>query len=174
MMRRTLLPATNHPTSSARSASRRPENPPIQRTTWLVSVIAGVAVAATAAVLGPAYADPGQADLEKPFATAGGPFIGQWVAHGEHVTVNPDGTGVEMSSRGAMNFMLTFVSSGSNPWDTATGNVTGGILERGSYVALQLTDGGRGMNFSAGGGDANFPFCKTANGKPLNSADCGA
>ncbi len=29
------------------------------------------------------------------------------------------------------------------------------------------------MLFSAGGGDTNFPFCKSVNGSPVNSYDCG-
>ena len=29
-------------------------------------------------------------------------------------------------------------------------------------------------NYSAGGGDSNFPFCKIVNGAKVNSADCGA
>ena len=41
-------------------------------------------------------------------------------------------------------------------------------------MTLQLVDGGKGMNFSAGGGDTNFPFCKYVGGSPINSADCGA
>ena len=55
------------------------------------------------------------------------------------------------------------------PWDTAYGNVTGGFLQRGAFVTVQLVDGGNGMKFSAGGGDSNFPFCKAG-----TSRDCGA
>jgi hypothetical protein len=90
------------------------------------------------------------------------------------VTVNADGTGVETSSMGMMNFTLGSVQTSTNPWDTAYGNVTGGSLERGAFVTLQLVDAGQGMKFSAGGGDTSFPFCKIVNGNRLNSADCGA
>ena len=136
--------------------------------------IAGmVALAATFA--SPVQADPGgQAGLSRPFSQAGGPFIGQWGAHGGSINVNADGTGVETSSRGTMNFTLGSVQTSTNPWDTAYGNVTSGVLERGAFVTLQLADGGKGMTFSAGGGDTNFPFCKIVNGNRLNSADCGA
>ena len=127
------------------------------------------------AVACPVQADPGgQAGLSRPFAQAGGPFIGQWGAHGEGVTVNPDGSGVETSGMGTMNFTLDAVQTSTNPWDTAYGNVTGGSLQKGAFVTLQLVDGGQGMKFSAGGGDGGFPFCKIVNGNRLNSADCGA
>ncbi|WP_155764263.1 hypothetical protein [Mycobacterium colombiense] len=121
-----------------------------------------------------AQADPNQADLSKPFSVAGAPFIGQWGAHGESVTVNADGSGVETARRGTMNFKLGSVQTSTNPWDTAYGNVTSGFLERGAFVTLQLVDGGQGMTFSAGGGDNGFPFCKIVNGGKANSYDCGA
>lgn len=72
-----------------------------------------------------------------------------------------------------MNFTLGSVQ-GPPTWDTAYGNVTGGVLQRGAFVTLQLVDGGNGMDFSAGGGDSNFPFCKIVNGSRVNNADCGA
>ena len=123
-----------------------------------------------------AQADPGggQAALQKSFAEAGGPFIGSWGAHGEGVTVNADGSGFETSRRGTINFNLGSVQTSTTPWDTAYGNVVSGFLERGAFVTLQLVDGGRGMNFSAGGGDTNFPFCKIVNGSKVNADDCGA
>ena len=105
------------------------------------------AAAAAALAFSPlAHADPGgQAGLSRPFSQAGGPFIGQWGAHGESVTVNADGTGVETSRMGTMNFTLGSVQTSTNPWDTAYGNVTGGALQRGAFVTVQLVDGGNGM-----------------------------
>jgi hypothetical protein len=49
-----------------------------------------------------------------------------------------------------------------------------GIMPVGSYVTMQLVDGGNGMLFSMGGGDQGFPFCKIVDGSKANSADCGA
>jgi hypothetical protein len=141
------------------------------------SMRAAIPVALVAATCVPlAHADPGggQASLSQPFSQAGGPFIGNWGAHKERVVVNSDGTGTETSSYGTMNFKLGSVQTSTNPWDTAYGNVVSGNLERGAFVTIQLVDGGRGMNFSAGGGDNNFPFCKYVGGSPVNSADCGA
>ena len=125
---------------------------------------------------GVAHATPDdQAGLSRPFSQAGGPFIGNWGAHGEKVTVDGDGSGTEVASRGTLNFKLGSVQQGnSGAWDTAYGNVTSGFLERGAFVTLQLQDGGKGMAFSAGGGDSMFPFCKYVGGSPVNSADCGA
>ncbi len=135
-----------------------------------------VALLALSLLAAPAYADPcnNQACLSQPFSEAGTPFVGDWGAHKERVTVSSDGTGVETSSSGTMNFKLGSVMTSTNPWDTAYGNVVSGSLERGAFVTLQLVDGGKGMNFSAGGGDTNFPFCKYVGGSPVNSADCGA
>ena len=138
-------------------------------------IIAGMAALAAITLSSPVHADPGgQAGLSRPFSQAGSPFVGDWSAHGEGVTVNPDGTGVETTSRGTLNFTLGSVQTSANPWDTAYGNVTSGFLERGAFVTLELADGGKGMNFSAGGGDTMFPFCKVVNGNRLNSYDCGA
>lgn len=122
-------------------------------------------------------ADPcnNQACLSKSFAEAGGPFIGQWGAHGESVTVNADGSGTETYSAGTMTFELDAVQTSTTPWDTAYGSVvSGGNVGRGAYVTIQLVDSGNGMLFSAGGGDNGFPFCKIVNGSKVNSADCGA
>jgi hypothetical protein len=138
-------------------------------------IIVGIVALAAIASAPVAQADPGgQAGLSRPFSEAGSPFIGDWSAHREGVTVNPDGTGVETTSRGTLNFTLGSVQTSANPWDTAYGNVTSGFLERGAFVTLELADGGNGMNFSAGGGDTMFPFCKVVNGNRLNSYDCGA
>ncbi|HEY2196633.1 MAG TPA: hypothetical protein VGH69_02825, partial [Mycobacterium sp.] len=41
-----------------------------------------------------------QACLEKPFSEAGGPYVGNWTAHGEHVVVNADGSGTETTNYG--------------------------------------------------------------------------
>lgn len=139
--------------------------------------IAASAFAATALFTAPlAHADPcnTQACLQKSFAEAGGPFIGSWGAHGEGVTVNADGSGVETSRRGTLNFQLNSVQTSTTPWDTAYGGVVSGFLQPGAFVTIQLVDGGNGMAFSAGGGDTNFPFCKIVNGGKVNSADCGA
>jgi hypothetical protein len=75
-----------------------------------------------------------------------------------------------------LHFKLPFVQQDPHGvWGTyALGNVTDGFLERGAYVSVQLVDGGNGMQFSAGGGDQNFPFCKMVGGSAVNSYDCGA
>jgi hypothetical protein len=134
---------------------------------------ASLAVAVAAVACAPfAQADRcnNQACLDTPFADAGGPYIGNWVAHGERVVVNADGSGTETSNYGTVNFRMTFVST-SEP--TASGNVTGGA-KQGGYVTMHLVDNGNGMLFSMGGGDQNFPFCKLVGGSAANSADCGA
>jgi hypothetical protein len=140
-----------------------------------VALIPGV-VAAGIACIPAAHADPcnTQACLQKDFAEAGGPFIGSWGAHGEGVTVNADGSGVENSRRGTITFQLNSVQTSTTPWDTAYGGVVSGFLARGSFVTIRLVDGGKGMAFSAGGGDDNFPFCKIVNNSKLNPDDCGA
>jgi hypothetical protein len=119
------------------------------------------------------HADPGgdQAGLSQPFSEAGGPYIGQWGAHGESLTVDSDGTGSETYSGGTVNFKLGSVQG---PPPAAYGYVTGGVKEVGSYVTLTLVDGGQGLLLSVGGGDQNFPFCKIVNGNKVNSYDCGA
>jgi hypothetical protein len=124
-----------------------------------------------------AHADPGggQASLSQPFSQAGAPFVGQWGAHKEGVVVNADGTGSETFSGGTMTFKLGAVQTSKNPWDTAYGNVVSSSkAEPGSYVTMQLVDGGNGMLFSWANGDQGFPFCKMVNGNPANSYDCGA
>jgi hypothetical protein len=68
-----------------------------------------------------------------------------------------------------VNFSLGSVQ-GPPTWDTAYGNVTGGVLERGAFVTMQLVDGGKGMTFGAGGGDSNFPFCKYVGGSYVTTA----
>ena len=70
---------------------------------------------------------------------------------------------------------MTFKLGSVQQPQTAYGNVvSGGNSPVGSYVTMQLVDGGNGMLFSAAGGDNNFPFCKYVGGSPVNSADCGA
>jgi hypothetical protein len=137
------------------------------------AAVVPAALATTIACAPVAQADPcnNQACLQRPFSQAGGPYIGDWGAHKEHVVVNADGSGTETSSYGTVNFRMTFVST-SDP--TASGNVTGGAKQVGSYVNMQLVDSGNGMLFSVGGGDQNFPFCKMVGGSYANSADCGA
>jgi hypothetical protein len=141
-----------------------------------ISVVIPAVLAAGIACAPVVQADPcnNQACLQKSFAEAGGPFIGSWGAHGEGVTVNADGSGVETTRRGTLNFQLNAVQTSTTPWDTAYGGVVSGFLQRGAFVTIQLVDGGNGMNFSAGGGDSNFPFCKIVNNSKVNSADCGA
>jgi hypothetical protein len=132
---------------------------------------AALAAAVACAPMGQADPCNNQACLQKPFSETGGPYVGNWGAHGEHVVVNADGSGTETSNYGTVNFRMTFVST-SDP--TASGNVTGGAKQVGSYVNMQLVDSGNGMLFSMGGGDQNFPFCKLVGGSAVNSADCGA
>jgi hypothetical protein len=114
-----------------------------------------------------AHASPGgdQAGLDQPFSTAGGPYVGKWGAHGEAVTVDADGSGVETSNYGTTTFVMTFVST-DQPI-TASGNVTGGAKQGGGYVTMQLFDGGNGMLFSM--------VCKVVvGGGYTNNADCAA
>jgi hypothetical protein len=105
-----------------------------------------------------------------------GPFIGQWGAHGEHLIVNPDGTGSETYNGGSVNFRISGVQPPPpQPDHTAYGNITsGGKAETGSYVTITLVDGGNGVLLSVANGDQNFPFCKVVNGSYVNSADCAA
>jgi hypothetical protein len=127
---------------------------------------------------GIAHADPGdQAGLSKPFAgEAGSPFVGSWRAHGEAVTIEPNGDGTELAGRGQLIFKLGVVmqTDTGGPWLNAQGHVVSGFLERGAYVSVLLVDNGKGMQFSAGGGDQSFPFCRIVNGDSVNRADCGA
>ncbi|MGA9678278.1 MAG: hypothetical protein WBR28_24485 [Mycobacterium sp.] len=117
-----------------------------------------------------AQADPGQAGLSQPFSVAGGPFVGQWGAHGEGLNINADGTAVETTRTGTVNFRLSSVQGPpSQPDTTAYGNIPGG-----GYATATLVDGGRGLTLSIAGGDNNFPFCKRVDGGYANSADCGA
>ncbi len=63
----------------------------------------------------------------------------------------------------------------TNPWDTAEGIISsGGRAPHGSYVSVQLVDGGRGLLLYVANGDQGFPFCEIVNGSKVNSADCGA
>jgi hypothetical protein len=144
----------------------------MKKTLMIPAVLAAGGIACVP--LGQADPCTTQACLQKSFVEAGGPFIGSWGAHGEGVTVNTDGSGVETTPRGTLNFQLNSVQTSTTPWDTAYGGVVSGFLQRGAFVTIQLVDGGNGMNFSAGGGDTNFPFCKIVNNSKVNSADCGA
>jgi hypothetical protein len=112
------------------------------------------ALAAAIACAPVAQADPcnTQACLQKSFTEAGGPFVGSWGAHGEGVTVNADGSGVETTRRGTLNFQLNSVQTTTTPWDTAYGGVASGFLQQGAFVTMQLVDGGNGMNFSPAAG----------------------
>jgi hypothetical protein len=133
-----------------------------------LAVVVATAVGVAPAPL--AQSDPGQADLSKPFSVAGGPFVGQWGAHGEGLTINADGSAVETTSSGTVNFRLSSVQGPpSQPDTTAYGN-----LPSGGYATATLVDGGRGLTLSIAGGDNGFPFCKVVNGGYANSADCGA
>ena len=128
------------------------------------------------AVAASAIADPGQAGLSQPFSVAGGPFLGQWGAHGEEMTINADGTGAETYRGGSVTFRLVSVQGPpSQPDTTAYGTVTsGGNALPGSYAAVTLTDWGRGVTLSIANGDNGFPFCKIDNSSYVNTADCGA
>jgi hypothetical protein len=105
-----------------------------------------------------------------------GPFVGQWGAHGESLTVNADGSGSETYNGGSVNFQISGVQPPPpQPDHTAYGNITsGGNADRGSYVTITLVDSGQGALLSVANGDTNFPFCKRVNGNYVNSADCGA
>ncbi|MGB7871510.1 MAG: hypothetical protein WBM01_25150 [Mycobacterium sp.] len=140
-----------------------------------MKTLIAVALLALSLLAAPAYADPcnNQACLSQPFSVAGGPYVGEWVAHGERVVVSPDGSGTEVSNYGTVTFKMGSVST-DQPI-TAQGNITGGgRAEPGSWVSMQLVDGGRGMLFGMANGDQQFPFCKSVGGSPVNSADCGA
>jgi hypothetical protein len=101
-----------------------------------------------------------------------GPLVGQWVAHGETLTINADGTAVEPARLGMVNIRFR----------TADGNSAAGIVTRstisnvpaGGQAGANLVDGGRGLLLTINGGDSSFPFCKIVNGSKANSADCGA
>jgi hypothetical protein len=105
-----------------------------------------------------------------------GPFVGQWVAPGESLTVNADGSGTETYDGGSVNFQIGGVQPPPpQPDYTAYGNITsGGYVERGSYVAITLVDDGQGVLLSVANGDSGLPFCKIVDGSKVNSADCGA
>lgn len=130
-----------------------------------------VLVASAVLAVGIAWAPLAQADVP-----GLGPFVGQWGAHGESLTVNSDGSGSESYNGGSVNFQISGVQPPPpQPDHTAYGNITsGGHAERGSYVTLTLVDGGNGLLLSVANGDNGFPFCKRVNGDYVNSADCGA
>lgn len=70
------------------------------RTTSIpLAAVAAVLILPAAAIsyASSAHADPGQAGLGQPFSVAGGPFVGQWGAHGEALTINAGGTAVTTS-----------------------------------------------------------------------------
>jgi hypothetical protein len=118
------------------------------------TVIATMLTGAALAVAPMAHAAPcnNQACLSQPFSVAGGPYVGDWGAHKEHVVVRSDGSGTETSNYGTVTFTMGSVST-EQPI-TALGNVvSGGNIPVGSYVSMQLVDGGNGMLFSMGGGD---------------------
>jgi hypothetical protein len=137
---------------------------------WVFALWALLAVCAAMAGAPLAQAEPGQADLSEPFAVAGGPFVGQWGAHGEGLTINADGSAVEITRSGTVTFHLTSVQGPpSQPDTTAYGN-----LPDGGYATATLVDGGRGLTLSVANGDNAFPFCKKVGGSYVNSDDCGA
>ena len=155
------------------------------------AVITGVAALAAIACAPLAHADGGdQAAISRPWSVAGAPFVGNWGAHEERLTINADGTSTETYNdrsscpnapmagcgvTGTVNFRLSTVQTTKTPWDTAYGNLTsGGKAPVGSYVTIQLVDGGNGALLSVANGDNGFPFCKIVNGSGVNSADCGA
>ncbi|WP_116374144.1 hypothetical protein [Mycobacterium sp. MFM001] len=116
-------------------------------------------------------ADPGdQAALGRPFAEAGGPFVGQWQAHGESLTIDANGSAAEVTGSRTLTFRFTYVQGPpSQPDTTAYGNQPDG-----GYATATLVDGGRGLTLSVAGADQGFPFCKVINGSKANSYDCGA
>ncbi len=64
-----------------------------------------------------ALADPcnNQACLQRPFSQAGGPYVGDWCAHNEHVVVNADGSGMLFFMGGGdQNFPFCKQVGGSN------------------------------------------------------------
>lgn len=128
---------------------------------------AGLVVVALAPM---AESDQGQAALADPFSVAGGPFVGEWYAHGERLTINADGNAVETTASGRMYFRFVFVQGPpSQPDTTAYGS-----RPDGGYATATLVDGGRGLTLSVAGGDDGFPFCKIVDGRKLNPANCGA
>jgi hypothetical protein len=138
--------------------------------------IPAVLLAAVIAGAPTVRACPGQAALSHPFSVAGGPFIGQWGAHGEGLTINADGTAVETYRGGSANIRFNAVQGPpSQPDTTAYGVITGGgMAEPGSYATATLVDSGRGLTLSVANGDNECPFCKMINDTKANSADCGA
>jgi hypothetical protein len=129
--------------------------------------VSGTAVAALALGAALAFATPAHADVR-----GLGPFVGQWGAHGESLTVNSDGSATETSRYGSVNIQFR-AADGS----TAAGVITSATNPRtpaGGQAGLDLVDGGRGLLLTIMGGDNRFPFCKIVNGSKLNSDDCGA
>jgi hypothetical protein len=112
------------------------------------------------------------------------PFVGQWHAHEEGLTIDASGHGREtyadrstcpnapMSGcgiTGTVDFMLSSVSG-----DTATGAITGASNPKepiGGPVKVQLEGGGQGLNLWVAGGDQGFGFC---NSNSPGSGLCGA
>src|SRR5690625_1138080 len=91
-------------------------------------------------------ADPGggQASLGQPFSEAGGPFVGQWHAHGEGLTINADGSAVETTGSRTLTFRFSYVQGPpSQPDTTAYGSQPDG-----GYATATLVDGGRGLTLS--------------------------
>jgi hypothetical protein len=127
------------------------------------------ALAATAVVVAPAFAPLANADDIPGF----GPYIGQWGAHGEHLTVNADGSGQETYNGGFVTFQIDGVDG-----DTANGRITGGStptpLGRVGWPAtLQLAGNGQVLKLYITDGDDFFPFCKIVNGGRVNNSHCG-
>jgi hypothetical protein len=77
---------------------------------------------------------------------AGGPYTGEWQAHKEHVSISSDGTGTEVSNYGTVTFKMGSVST-DQPITAYGSVVSGGSMPVGSYVTMQLVDGGNGMLF---------------------------
>lgn len=92
-----------------------------------MKTLIAVAPLALSFLAAPAYADPcnNQACLSQPFSVAGGPYVGEWIAHGERVVVSPDGSGTEVSNYGTVTFKMGSVST-DQPI-TAQGNITGAV-----------------------------------------------
>jgi hypothetical protein len=137
--------------------------------------LAGAALVVAVILFPPtANAGPGgdQGNIGQPFSSAGGPFVGSWGSHTEHVTVNADSTGTETSIYGkTVTFKFSEVQDNGQ---TAYGNIVSGAAGQGGYVLMHLVDSGNGMQMSIAGGDNGWPFCKSVNGNYVNHADCGA
>jgi len=121
-----------------------------------------------------------------------GPFVGNWGAHEEGLTINADGSGREtyndrsscpdapMSGCGVTGTVDLRLTSASG--DIATGNIIAASNPKtpvGGTVKVQLVETGpapgAGLQLWVQGGDGGFPFCKIGpDGNRINQYYCGA